>query len=129
MSGEIAEIEYTDSSFNVHEFTHTFLNHNLKFEILKMNNTTVIWVGDLRDPQLTDLSLAIKSSDSVIPLVTKIIGTASADITSNGLAQRLNKKLKKSVYVSFNVPILNNTLLEAVEGRLNEEIDLNSDMF
>lgn len=129
MNGEIADIQYTDSSFICHQFNHSVFNSEMKFEILKMKDTTFIWIGDTASPKLSDLSLGIQNPNSPNPIATKIMGTASADTTSLGLAERLSKKLKKPVYVSFNVSVINNNVLENIERRLVEEIEINPEKF
>ncbi|XKL61924.1 hypothetical protein PGB90_001757 [Kerria lacca] len=129
MAKQATEIEYTESSFKLNEFSHTILDITVKFEVLKMKDSCFIWIGDNSNPLFSDLSFGIKSLYSPYPVATKILGTASTDTTSLTIAEKLCKKLKKPVYLSFNVPITSNYLLEEVEKRLNEEIEINCEIF
>ncbi|XP_065213293.1 proteasome assembly chaperone 4-like [Planococcus citri] len=129
MADEEATIEYTESSFHCHEFNHTILSTEVKFEVLQMKDSTFVWIGNMLDPKFSDLSLAIKTPSNPIPIATKILGAATADTTSLGLAERLSKKLKKPVYISFNISIINNKMLEDIERRLVEEIEINAEKF
>lgn len=94
-----------------------------------MKDSIFLWIGDQKAPLLSDLSYGIQSPYASYPITTKILGTASPDVTSLTMAERLSKKLKKPVYVSFNLPVTNKQLFEEIEIRLNEEIELNRDMF
>lgn len=129
MSSEIAEIRHTDSSFKCHEFTHFMFNFNVKFEIVKMKDSILIWIGDFEKPLLLDLSYGVQTKYEPLPTTTKILGTASSDTASMMIAKRLAKKLKKPVYISFNLPLTPNNLLKDIEIRLIEEIELHSDKF
>lgn len=129
MADEVATIEYTDSSFQSHEFNHTILSTDVKFEILRMKDSTFLWIGSMLEPKLSDLSFAIKTADNPIPSATKILGTATTDTSSIGIAKRLSIKLKKPVYVSFNIISLNDKMLEEIEKRLVEEIEINPEKF
>jgi proteasome assembly chaperone 4 len=129
MSNEIAEIEYVDSSFKTHEFSFSFFTSDVKFEILKMKESTFIWIGDAHNCRIADLSFGIPTASNCHPVTTKILGIASSNTISEMMAERLTKKLKKPVYVSFNSEIQNMALLEKIQERLVEEIDLHSEFF
>ncbi len=123
------EIELVDSSFRLHQFTVTLFATNVNCQVLKMKDSLFVWIGDEENAVLSDLSFGIQSAYEPHPISTKILGTASTDTTSMSMAERLTKKLKKPVYVSFNVPLSNNNILEEFEKRLNEEIAMNPDVF
>ena len=115
-----ATIEYTTSSFQVHDFIETFCDTCIAFTVLKMKDSVFIWLGLKNEPTLTDMSLAIQTLYSALPSSIKILGKTS-DVTSTNIAIRLQRKLQKPVYVSCNVP-LDRFLLPAVEKRLAEEL-------
>lgn len=125
----VPDIEFIDSSFQSHEFSFIFCDMDVKCGILKMRDSYFMWIGDSKNPQLSDLSFGIKSQYDSQSIATKILGTASADITSQSMAMRLNQKLKKPIFISFNLSISNNRLLEEIEKRINEEIEMNPAMF
>lgn len=94
-----------------------------------MKDSIFLWIGDQKAPLLSDLSYGIQSPYASYPITTKILGSASPDVTSLTMAERLSKKLKKPVYVSFNLPVTNKQIIEEIEIRLNEEIEINREMF
>lgn len=125
----MSALEYTDSSLRSHEFVLTILNVDIKYQLLKMKDSIFLWIGDQKTPLLSDLSYGIQPQYSSYPITTKILGTASPDLTSTMMAERLCKKLNKPVYVSFNLPVTSKQMIEEIEMRLNEEMQLNRDMF
>lgn len=129
MTNEIAEIEYVDTSFKAHEFMHSVFDVNIKFEIIKMKDSVFIYIGNVANPLLSDMSYGVQTRYESHPIATKILGTASSDTSSLMIAKRLTKRLKKPVYISFNLPVTHDKLLEEIETRLVEEIELNSDLF
>ena len=129
MSGEIADIEYVDPSIETHEFGISFFTSDIKFEVLKMKGSTFIWIGEKKDSKFSDLSFGIPSTNCSESSTTRILGIASSNTTSEMMAQKLSKKLKKPVYVSFNSDVSNKFLLEKIQERLVEEIDLHSELF
>ena len=113
------------SGIMVHNFSECLLDNMVHFHVMKMKDSLFVWMG--KKAELSSLSVAMCTKYSSTPAVSNLLGEVS-DITSNTLAQRLAKKLKKQCFISYNLPP-ENTLLTLAERRLVEEIDSKPNYF
>lgn len=127
MKDKSDEPEFVESSFAIHTFSDEIHDRKVLFQVVKMVDSCFIFINNQDDLQLVDLSLALQSRFGPESLSTSLIGYSS-DNTSINFTKRLNKKLKKTLYVSLNVEG-DRLLLPAVEKRLYEEIKSNADKF
>ncbi|RZF35797.1 hypothetical protein LSTR_LSTR009213 [Laodelphax striatellus] len=118
---EEATLEPAESSFSVHSFVDTVSDTSVTFQVLKMRDSLLIWIGLLEQSSFSDLSLAVNT------LSSKVFGHRD-DSASTSLANRLSRRLKKPVFVSYNVPA-SKIDLPGIERRLLEEINSNSSAF
>lgn len=97
------EIMYKPSSMSIHNFQHTVGQSLVKFQILNMNGSTLVWIGDA-EHTFSDLSFAFFSQFNNRPesISTKVMGD-KLNLTSSTLSAKLSKKLQKPVYVSYNL--------------------------
>ncbi|XP_051511625.1 proteasome assembly chaperone 4 isoform X1 [Myxocyprinus asiaticus] len=138
----------------VHDFCEKILEQQVHFHVMKLSGGFFLWIGS--NPVLSNLAVSIDSKyvnawmsneisdyyihvpwctprylgaykDSV-PLCTLVLGDTS-DTTPNTLAQRLTKKTKKQVFVSYNLPVTDSNLLLLVENRIKQEMELHPDKF
>lgn len=114
-------------SFMFHEFVTKITDVNIACQIIKMEDSLFLWVGDCNNPNMDDLSFALVSNSDKRPIATKIMGTV-ADATSTNMARRLTMKLGKPVYVSFNITA-DNITLPGIERRIQEEFKTCADLF
>lgn len=121
MGNESMEERKPECSFKFHDFVATVGEQTIACHIIKMEDCLYLWVGDVNENAMNDLSFAIVSPYENQPLVTKIMGPIANEASSN-LAKRLSKKLSKPVYISFNVEA-NNLSLPAIERRLRDEFN------
>lgn len=120
-------VEYTVSKFNFHHFRDQILEKKLIFQVLRMQDSLLIYVNDQDDSNFSDLSLAIKNRHDSTPISTKLIGDAPEDY-SKPIACRFSKRTGKVVYFSCNVP-QDKTLIPLIEKRLFEEMKAHPDKF
>lgn len=121
ISSTEVQINSVDSKIKLHTFTAIIAERQVRFEVFKFKDSLFIWIGDKRNRNFSDLSFAIISKYSSDPSGTKIMGLPT-DVTSTSIAMKLGKRLKKPVYVSFNlvddrltVPVVNNRIREEIE--------------
>lgn len=88
---------------SIHNFQHTVGQSLVKFQILNMNGSTLVWIGDA-EHTFSDLSFAFFSQFNNRPesISTKVMGD-KLNLTSSTLSAKLSKKLQKPVYVSYNL--------------------------
>lgn len=118
--------ELSPCSFKFHNFNMKVGDTAISCEIVKMEDSLYLWIGDCTEPSMDDLSFALLSKFDQKPIATKIMG-AIADPTSTNIASRLSMKLGKPVYVSFNA-VANNIILPAIEKRLHKEFKTHADI-
>ncbi|XP_051954021.1 proteasome assembly chaperone 4 [Xyrauchen texanus] len=110
----------------VHDFCEKILEQQVHFHVMKLSGGFFLWVGS--NPVLSNLAVSIDSKYDSVPLCTLVLGDTS-DTTPNALAQRLTKKTKKQVIVSYNLPVTDSNLLLLVENRIKQEMELHPDQF
>lgn len=121
------QIQYVSPTFKLHVFRATFMDKTVLFQVVKMNESVLVFVNFMDDIRLTDMSLAMRSPYEKQPIGTQLVGDRPDNVSKN-IAARLCKKLNKSAYVSWNVDCDKQTL-PLVERRLHEEIKSFPDRF
>ncbi|XP_072760474.1 proteasome assembly chaperone 4 [Anoplolepis gracilipes] len=119
-------VELLQCGIKFHQFVATVGDVTINCEIMKMEDSLYLWIGDSTNPTMEDLSFSFTSNLEAQPITTKIMG-AIADTTSANMARRLSIKLGKPIYVSFNVTA-NNMLLLGIEKRVQEEFKVHGNL-
>ncbi|XP_011498824.1 PREDICTED: uncharacterized protein LOC105362964 [Ceratosolen solmsi marchali] len=119
--GANEDIELLPCSFQFHNFYHEVNEVRIQCQIMKMEKSLYLWLGDYTERTMNDLALAFAtdSENKKTVLSTKIMGHV-ADETSLNIANRLSKKAGQPVYVSYNLNLPPPTLL-SLERRIHEE--------
>ncbi|XP_046630001.1 proteasome assembly chaperone 4 [Neodiprion virginianus] len=112
--------ELVTCSFKCHNILTIVGDIKISCQIIKMKDSYYIWVGDIVDSVMNDLSLALISDYEKVPISTKLMGSA-IDSTSINMAARLATKLGKPVYISFNIKT-DKLSIPAIEKKLSQEI-------
>merc|ERR1712131_39946 len=112
------ESEGTGDAITVHNFSEKILEQTVHFHVMKLNGGFFLWVGS--SPVLSNLAVSMSSKYDSMPLSTLVLGDPS-DTTPNSLAQRLAKRTKKQVFVSYNLPTTDTNLSLLVENRIKKE--------
>ncbi|KAK0181246.1 hypothetical protein PV327_003545 [Microctonus hyperodae] len=115
-----SNIELLSSNFKFHNFDVQVGEVKYFCEIIIMQNSFFLWIGDSNNGKMNDLSFGFKSNYENTPISTKLMGSMD-DTTSLNIAKRLTKKYEKPVYISFNAPV-NNSLLPKIEQGICEEL-------
>ncbi|CAH0552114.1 unnamed protein product [Brassicogethes aeneus] len=120
-------LEYTKSNFDTHSFVKEVMDKKIVFQVVKMKDSTLIYINDKDNLSLTDLSLSVASRFNNTPIGTTLVGSALQGV-SQGFAAKLSRKLKKSVFLSCNLEE-DRMLIPVVEKELFSEIKNNADKF
>ncbi|XP_043074705.1 proteasome assembly chaperone 4 isoform X2 [Puntigrus tetrazona] len=110
----------------VHDFSEKILEQLVHFHVMKLSGGFFLWIGS--NPLLSNLALALSSKYDAMPLSTLVLGDTS-ETTPSSLAQRLAKKTRKQVFVSYNLPVTDPNLALLVENRIKKEMELHPDNF
>ncbi|XP_056271289.1 proteasome assembly chaperone 4 isoform X2 [Pseudoliparis swirei] len=110
----------------VHNFSERILEQLVHFHVMKLNGGFFLWVGS--SPVLSNLAVSMCSKYDSMPISTLVMGDPS-NITPNSLAQRLAKRTKKQVFVSYSLPVTASNLSLLVEGRIKKELELHPEHF
>nr|XP_046247571.1 proteasome assembly chaperone 4 [Scatophagus argus] len=113
-------------AITVHNFSEKILEQVVHFHVMKLSGGFFLWVGSA--PDLSNLALSMSSKYDAMPLSTLVMGDPS-NTTPNSLAQRLAKKTKKQVYVSYSLPVTDVNLSLLVENRIKKELELHPEHF
>ncbi|KAG7331684.1 hypothetical protein KOW79_005653 [Hemibagrus wyckioides] len=124
-NGECSSQASTES-ISVHDFSEKLLEQVVHFHVMKLSGGFLLWVGT--SPVLSNLAVSMDSRFDSMPLSTLVLGDSS-DTTPTSLAQRLTKKTKKQVFVSYNLPVTDSNLSMLVENRIKKEMELHPDKF
>ncbi|MCI4395814.1 hypothetical protein PGIGA_G00196360 [Pangasianodon gigas] len=119
-------VQAATETLSVHDFSEKLLEHMVHFHVLKLTGGFFLWVGT--SPVLSNLAVSMNSRFDSMPLSTLVLGDSS-DTTPTSLAQRLTKKTKKQVFVSYNLPVTDSNLTLLVENRIKKEMELHPDKF
>lgn len=124
-SDDSATIEKVESRWKTHYFTVDISEDTYTFRVLKMNESLLIYIGQLNAESVYELSMAIPAQNIV---GTTIMGELHG-CDSQEIANQFTRRLKKQVYVSCNVPLTNNNIRLLLIKRLSEEIKNVPDAF
>lgn len=124
---DVASIEKMNSTITFHEVNEVVCDKNISFQIIKLDKSLYLWIGLSNDPNMVDLSLALKTRYDNLPLTTRILGDGT-DLVSANLGSKLVKCIDKAVYMSVNVPS-DRLLLPEIEKRLFHLVKTKPDMF
>ncbi|XP_029938346.1 proteasome assembly chaperone 4 [Salarias fasciatus] len=111
---------------SLHDFSEKILEQVVHFHVMKLSGGFFLWVGSA--PVLSNLAVSMSSRYDSMPLSTLVLGDPS-DTTANSLAQRLAKKTKKQVFVSYSLPVTDSNLSLLVENRIKKELELHPQHF
>ncbi|KAI9545091.1 hypothetical protein NQZ68_039363 [Dissostichus eleginoides] len=114
-NGEVFE------AITVHNFSEKILEQSIHFHVMKLSGGFFLWVGS--SPVLSNLAVSMSCKYDSMPLSTLVMGDPS-NTAANSLAQRLAKKTKKQVYVSYSLPMTDNNFSLLVEKRIKKELEL-----
>jgi len=114
------EIKMEEPTIQIHQFTDTFLDTKIFFQVIFLKDSFFIWMGS-GPPQLGHLSLSMKSKFDTIPSISSLLGD-SVDKSSHAFAQRLAKKTGKPVFVSCSLPPNSPMIQSYAEKRLLQEL-------
>ncbi|KAF7648451.1 hypothetical protein LDENG_00156550 [Lucifuga dentata] len=93
---------------------------------MKFSGGFFLWVGSA--PVLSNLAVSMSSKYDSMPLSTLITGDPS-NTAPNSLAQRLAKKTKKQVFVSYSLPVMDSNMTLLVENSIKKELELHPEHF
>ncbi|XP_031725548.1 proteasome assembly chaperone 4 [Anarrhichthys ocellatus] len=119
-NGEVFE------AITVHNFSERILEQVIHFHVMKLSGGFFLWVGS--SPVLSNLAVSMGSRYDSMPLSTLVMGDPS-NTAPNSMAQRLAKKTKKQVYVSYSLPMTNSNISLLVESRIKKEVELHPEHF
>lgn len=121
MSSVADQLELLPCSFKFYDFNDKVGEVRISCQIIKMDKSLYVWVGDCNEKSMKDLALAfaMENNPKKLPVTTKILGSIADEISTN-IASRLASKYGKPVYVSFNLTV-DNLILPRIERRIHEE--------
>ncbi|XP_055964462.1 proteasome assembly chaperone 4 [Sorex fumeus] len=105
---------------SLHNFSARLWEQLVHFHVMRLTDSLFLWVG--ATPHLRNLAVAMCSRFDSVPVATSLFGDAS-DPASAGLAQRLARKTRKQVFVSYNLPTADSGFTLLVENRIKEEME------
>ncbi|KAH1000807.1 hypothetical protein HUJ04_013092 [Dendroctonus ponderosae] len=94
-------IQYVAPKTKLHKFCAVILERKLQTQVIQMDDSVLIYVNDIQRPCFNYLSMSMMTRFSTNPSSTSLLGHDAAH-PGNGIAGRLAKKLKKTVYLSWN---------------------------
>ncbi|XP_068445912.1 proteasome assembly chaperone 4 [Clinocottus analis] len=113
-------------AITVHNFSDRILEQVVHFHVMKLSGGFFLWVGS--SPVLSNLAVSMSSRFGSMPSSTLLMGDPS-DTAPNSIAQRLAKKTKKQVFVSYSLPTTASNLSLLVESRIKKELELHPEHF
>lgn len=123
---DVVDAKFIDSTSNIkkvpskwssHQFTADISDTQYIFRVLKMNQSLLIYIGQHGNENFDELAMAMPVLDNVS---TTIIGSNIGD-ESRELAQQFTKRLKKQVFISYNVSS-NQIIRPLIVKRISDEI-------
>lgn len=111
---------------SVHNFSEKILEQVIHFHVMKLSGGFFLWIGS--SPVMSNLAVSMSSKYDSMPLSTLVMGDPS-NTAPNSLAQRLAKKTKKQVFVSYSLPVTDPNLSLLVENRIKKELELHPERF
>ncbi|XP_074492377.1 proteasome assembly chaperone 4 [Sebastes fasciatus] len=113
-------------AITVHNFSERILEQVIHFHVMKLSGGFFLWLGS--SPVLSNLAVSMSCRYDSMPLSTLVMGDPS-NTAPNSLAQRLAKKTKKQVFVSYSIPMTDSNLSLLVENRIKKELELHPEHF
>ncbi|XP_041375792.1 proteasome assembly chaperone 4-like [Gigantopelta aegis] len=114
-----------EHSLHVHSFQTKILDTTVFFQVIKLNNSFHLFVGNV--PTLQNMAMSMNTKYENVPTVNHLFGNRT-DSTSSSIAQKLAKKTGKQVFVSCNLEY-NQTMLPLVEKHIFDELKAHPDKF
>uniref|UniRef100_A0A673XZV0 Uncharacterized protein n=1 Tax=Salmo trutta TaxID=8032 RepID=A0A673XZV0_SALTR len=108
------------NAITVHDFSEKILKQTVHFHVMKLNGFSPLLVGS--NPGLVCVYSGFDAAVYLSPGVP-------SETTQNSLAQRLTKRTKKQVFVSYNLPMTDSNLSLLVENRIKKEMEVHADTF
>ncbi|KAM4549272.1 proteasome assembly chaperone 4 [Odontesthes bonariensis] len=110
----------------VHNFSEKILEQVVHFHVMKLSGGFFLWVGS--SPVLSNLAVSMSSRYDSMPLSTLVMGDPS-NTAATSLAERLAKRTKKQVFVSYSLAMTDSSLSLLVENRIKKELELHPEHF
>jgi hypothetical protein len=120
-------MEKSASSLKMHTFSEELSSVNVSFEVLKLENSLFIWIGD-ENRSFSDMSVIMNLPPNEVT-TSRLLGSVHMTTSSDLMGKRISLKLEKPVYLSYNLPMEDNILMKAVEKKIQSEITSNPDNF
>lgn len=115
------EVEKTAPSLlKMHTFSEELSSVCVSFEVLKLENSLYIWIGN-ENRTFSDMSIAMGVPPNEVA-TTRILGSVHMQTPSDLMGKRISLKLKKPVYLSYNLPMDDSILMKAVEKKIQSEM-------
>ncbi|CAG5863091.1 unnamed protein product [Menidia menidia] len=114
------------SGLTLHNFSERIMEQTVHFHVMRLSGGFFLWVGSA--PVLSNLAVSMSSRYDSTPLSSLLMGDPS-DTAANSLAQRLAKRTKKQVFVSYSLPTTDSSLTLLVENRIKKELELHPEHF
>uniref|UniRef100_A0A1A8BZS4 Proteasome (Prosome, macropain) assembly chaperone 4 n=1 Tax=Nothobranchius kadleci TaxID=1051664 RepID=A0A1A8BZS4_NOTKA len=111
---------------SVHNFSEKILEQVVHFHVMKLDGGFFLWVGSAA--VLSNLAVSMSSKYDSMPLSTLVMGDPS-NTTASSLSQRLAKRTRKQVFVSYSLPMTDSSLSLLVENRIKKELELHPEYF
>ncbi|XP_035032437.1 proteasome assembly chaperone 4 [Hippoglossus stenolepis] len=113
-------------TISLHNFSEKILEQQVHFHVMKLSGGFFLWVGSA--PVLSNMAVSMSGKCDSMPLSTLLLGDPS-NTAPNSLSQRLAKKTKKQVFVSYSLPMTDSNLGLLVENRIKKELELHPEHF
>lgn len=126
-SGIDNSITFVESKLGLHTFESEIMERKILFQIVKMQDSLLIYVNHKDNTCFSDLSLAIKERFGNKVIGTKIVGNLSEN-SANEISCRIALKTGKTVFLSCNVDI-DARFIPLLEKRLYDEMKAYPDKF
>ncbi|XP_077993716.1 proteasome assembly chaperone 4-like [Glandiceps talaboti] len=110
----------------VYNFSDNLLQQLVHFHVVKLLDSFFLWVGT-DTLSFSSLAVAMTTKMDSVPASSSLLGEVS-DTPSISLAQKLSKKTKKQIFVSYNLPTTQ-MMLPLVEQRILEEMNIHPEKF
>uniref|UniRef100_A0A1L8DST2 Putative proteasome assembly chaperone 4 n=1 Tax=Nyssomyia neivai TaxID=330878 RepID=A0A1L8DST2_9DIPT len=126
MPSEATKFTPKPSDFTTHTFSGNASGQEYTYRILKMKDSTMIYVSERGNEVFEEMALGMVSA-SGDTLATTILGPLLG-CESQQLAEKVAKRLQKQIYVSCNIPA-ERMSRPFIEKHLVDEIKNRPEMF
>ncbi|XP_032036491.1 proteasome assembly chaperone 4 [Aythya fuligula] len=117
--GKEEAVAMVESGIVLHDFSGRLGEQRVHFHAMRLRDSLFLWVGAA--PALASLAVAMCSPRDGVPVSTSLLGDPS-DTASACLAQRLARKTKKQIFVSYNLQNTDSNFTLLIENRIKEEM-------